>query len=67
MRFYIHIVSIFALHFLVTSLLEQTVIFIPKLFKIAKLCYLAIQNTRYSIYALLFSSNFDFCAVTLKR
>ena len=45
--------------------MEQIVVFIPKSFKIAKLRYLTMQNI-FSIYALLFLSNFDFCAPTLK-
>jgi len=47
------------------ALLEQTVIFTSKPFKIAKLHYLIMHNV-FPIYALLFLSNFDFCAAILK-
>jgi len=53
MRFDIRVILIFALYPLRTTLLEQTVTFVSKSFKIAKLHYLTTQN-------IFFIQNYNF-------
>jgi len=52
--------------FRIEELILNLSLFISQSFKIAKLCYLIMQNI-FSIYVLLFSSNFDFCGAISNR
>jgi len=59
----IRVILIFALHPLRDFPLDQTVIFVPKSFKIAKLHYL---TAKYIFKLCATISNLDFCAATLR-